>query len=140
MFSNPSNLTKTLYEFIAKLATSDKLDPTDYFLKCQYMDKMEIYFKNLISDHYDYFSTLLEDFNVLPEYFYDPQRLSNDLYGTPDLSFIILYFSNTTHPINFNKEKIKILPTSKVELLVNGLKNLYMDEVYNNRVNIIDYK
>ena len=55
MFSNPSNLTKTLYEFIAKLATSDKLDPTDYFLKCQYMDKMEIYFKNLISDHYDYF-------------------------------------------------------------------------------------
>ena len=140
MFLNASNLSTTLYDFVLNLAINDKIDRTNYFLKCQYMGRMEVYFKNIISDHFEYFSTLLEDFNVSPDYFYSPSKLSNDLYGTPDLDFLILYFSNTTHPSEFNKTKIKILPESKLELILNGLKNLYSGEVYNNRVNIINYK
>ena len=49
MFLNASNLSTTLYDFILNLAINDKINGTDYFLKCQYMGRMEVYFKNIVS-------------------------------------------------------------------------------------------
>jgi hypothetical protein len=66
--------------------------------------------------------------------------LSDALYGTPDLSFLILYFANMTHPSQFNRKKIKVLPKSKVALVLNDLKNMYGSQVHKNLENPYVYK
>lgn len=59
------------------------------------------------------------------EYRYKPKSLSNRLYGTPDLYFIILKMNNLTHPGEMDlKNPIHVMEPNNVTELVGSIQEM----------------
>jgi hypothetical protein len=102
-------------------------------MKCQYLQSMEVYYKNIIADYRDYFDDLLVEIDLDPKYKYKPNLFAAEKYGTPDLYFMVLYLANVTSAIDFVGPKIKMLPVSKIDLF-NRLQTHFNAEIVNNKL------
>lgn len=59
------------------------------------------------------------------EYEHRPKNLSKELYGTPDLYFIIMKLNNITHPAEFEiDEGIYLMHQDNVSLLTSSIQDL----------------
>lgn len=57
-------------------------------------------------------------YSIKEDYFYRPERVSNDLYGTPDLWYTILAVNKIPTILEFTKTKIKAIdPDIGLEVL-----------------------
>lgn len=70
------------------------------------------------------------------KYRYKPRLLSNELYGTPELHFMLLRLNNMCSVTEFNKQEIKVFGTKLVGLLNEIIIQEYENYV-NNEVSII---
>lgn len=70
------------------------------------------------------------------KYRYKPRVLSNDLYGTPELHFMLLRLNNMCSITEFDKTEIKVFGTGLVSLLNEIMIHEY-DDYVNNELSII---
>ena len=131
MPSNSSTNEKTVLSMVRQL-------PNDSWT----YDKTALYvnFKNsvitpdlsILDNYRDYFEQFLIDMEVPKRFYYSPTGFSENLYGTPDLDFIILYFAKIPSLFQFNKLMImrckksfcaKLFPVGNV--LKHGVSNAH---------------
>ena len=77
-----------------------------------------------------------------PEYFkyrFKPKLLAIDIYGNPELYFVILILNNMCSVKEFDIKKIKMLPTSAMNDLLSAIYNSNKSflEQYNNKQNTL---
>ena len=65
--------------------------------------------KPLLRKYENILRTNLEDYDVPKEYYYRPEYVSYELYGTTDLWYLLLFINNMEKPDDFTKSKIKVL-------------------------------
>ena len=68
-------------------------------------------------------------------YFYKPKLLCNDVYGNPELYYIILLLNDMADVKEFTKPKLKMLKKGYMSTLLSYIYNAEIDaiESYNNK-------
>ena len=56
-------------------------------------------------------------------YFYKPKLLCSDIYGNPELYYVILLLNDMADVKEFNKSKIKMLPKAYMNMLMGYIYN-----------------
>ena len=109
---------------ISEINESDVLWTIDsFYTYINYANQLIAMDRNILSDFDDIFYQYLEEYYVDNKYFYKPNLLARDLYGTSELDFLILYFSNIPSYTEFNKSKIKYLPLNYLPFVNQILMN-----------------
>lgn len=137
MAKNISTEKKTLKEELAT-ASNDIWCADRFMLYGNYLDKIILPDGNILDGFYDYFSNFLEEVELPERFYYQPAAFSENYYGTPDLDFLVLYFSQIPTLFEFNKKKIKVLPVTKLNEL-NQIAINYKLKVKNSYENPIKY-
>ena len=57
------------------------------------------------------------------KYFYNPELLSFDIYGTTELDFLILKLNGIIDPKEFNLSKVKLLKQEDLKTLLSNIYN-----------------
>lgn len=82
---------------------------------------------NVINDYYNDIKekalTILLSDELYYKYKFNPERLCREIYGSADLSFIILAINGMASPTEFVKKKIKLLRKSEFETLITEIIN-----------------
>lgn len=134
MIKNASQNENTLKSMISVM-DSDNYTIDKALLYCTYdNENFHVAYLNILDDYADYFEQYLETIEVPKKYFYQPAAFAENYYGSADLDFLILYFAKMTDLSEFNRDKIKILPKSRL-VEINRLFVQYRDyvkEKYNN--------
>ena len=113
MVSNVSNNDKTLKTMLMNLE-SDNYTIDKILLYCNYKNENIFSFGNILDDYRDYFEQYLVEVDVPKRFFYQPAAFAENYYGTPDLDFLVLYFAKIPTLFDFTKDKIKVLPNSRL--------------------------
>ena len=68
-------------------------------------------------------------------YFHKPKLLCYDIYGNPELYFIVLLLNDMADVKEFTKSKIKMLPKTEMNTLLTNIYNAEMRAIksYNNK-------
>lgn len=111
--TNPSNNEKTIKNYLL-FSDSDNYVVDKILLYCNYNNENIIQFGNILDNYRDYFDKYLIDYDVPERFYYQPAAVAEAYYGTPDLDFLVLYFSKITSLLDFNKPQIKILDKTKM--------------------------
>ena len=74
------------------------------------------------------------------KYRYNPWRLSNDLYGTTELWFMILHLNEMYSANEFDKRSIKIYNKEDFIDKLNEIVNVYTDSLDDNHREVLDLK
>lgn len=118
--------TTTIEEFIE----SGKSVSVDY-MDLSFLDKVSngtwVSVLNVVNDY----MTELKNACVTVElseaqqwaYFYKPKVLCYDIYGNPELYFVILLLNNMADVKEFNKPKLKMLRKDHMSMLLSYIKN-----------------
>lgn len=135
---NASNKEKTIKNMVEAIPgdswTIDKI-----LLYGNYLGKGNIIVGNILDNYRDYFEQFVVEVDLDPKFYYQPMAFAENYYGTPDLDFLVMYFSNIPTLFEFNKKKIKVLPKSYL-LEINRIMTQYKKEVQESKENPIEYK
>lgn len=123
--SSKEKTVKSTYQLLA----SDNFSVDKFIYYCHYNTKdYQIEIDNILDNYRDYFETKLVEVTVPPKFYYQPAAFAENYYGTPDLDFLVLYFAKISTLLEFNREKIMVLPQTEM-LKINRLIVEYKDEV-----------
>lgn len=138
MAYNSSNKSKTLKDLFDSLPSDIwSIDRMQKF--CNYRDVSIICDCLILDDYREYFDQFLEEVDVDEKFYYSPAAFAEYYYGTPDLDFLVMYFSKITTLFEFTKPKIKVLSLGKLKDL-NQLIVYYKKEVEDSKQNPTEYK
>lgn len=73
--------------------------------------------KPLLRKYENILRTNLEDYDVPKEYYYRPEYVSYELYGTTDLWYLLLFINNMEKPDDFTKNRIKVFNIAMLEVI-----------------------
>jgi hypothetical protein len=110
---NQSNSEKTVKSTL-RVMPADTWTIDNVTLVCSYRDQIVLPEGFILDDYRDYFEQFLQEVDVPEEFFYSPTRFAESVYGTPDLDFLVLYFSGIMTAFEFNKPRIRILPATSL--------------------------
>ena len=136
MISEQSFTSSTMQEYI-ELGELDTY--TNYnFSILEKMDNLEVPVSNILEhDYLDELKSISVDYTLdiekLRKYKYRPNLLSYDLYGTPELYFVILLINDMTTKKEFDREKIKIIDKDNLFILLNAIYNAQTEYIEENR-------
>jgi hypothetical protein len=134
---NQSNLEKTVKSTL-RVMPSDTWSVDNVTLFCNYKNQIILPDGFILDEFRDYFEQFLEEVDLPEEFHYSPTLFSEALYGTPDLDFLVLYFSKIPSIFEFNVPRIRVLPaTSLVDM--NKLIVEYRQQVRNSKTSPTEY-
>lgn len=126
--TNVSSKEKTV-KGTYQLLPSDNFSIDKFIYYCHYRTKeYQVELGNILDNYRDYFETQLVEVTLPEKFHYQPAAFAENYYGTPDLDFLVLYFSKISTLLEFNKETIKVLPQTEM-LKINRLIVQYKNEV-----------
>ena len=121
--------TSTLEEFASLLGSGEIMNYNFSILDVKEINGEIIQFEpdSIINDYLD----LLKEKSVEVEldeqekikYFYNPELLSFDIYGTTELDFLILKLNGIIDPKEFNLSKVKLLKQEDLKTLLSNIYN-----------------
>ena len=83
--------------------------------------------KNIIDDYSDELKELLVDVEMSEaeylKYRYRPKLLANDIYGNPELDFLILTMNGICNMKEFNSRKIKLIKDDDLDEFITSVFN-----------------
>lgn len=89
-------------------------------------DNISYPIKNIVDDYFEELMELVEEVTMNEEelirYRYRPRLLANDIYGNPDLDFIILAINNICNMKDFDNKTINLI---KVDVLEEFLTTIF---------------
>ena len=100
---------------------------------------LELHFTvdNLINDYLDVFRENAEKITLTDaerrKYYYYPDLLSYDIYGTVELDFVIMIINGIIDPKDFNLPNLKLLRKSALTSLLSRIYNAENRYLQNNR-------
>ena len=112
--SNASSMQNTIKDMV------DMMDRDNYTIDktltyCRYKTmSSQVVLGNILDNYRDYFEQFLIEEKLDKKYWNQPAYFAEDYYGTPDLDFIVLYFAKISTLFDFKKDKIKVLPRSRI--------------------------
>ena len=125
---NVSTSEKTL-KSMYQLFDADNYTIDKFITYCEYgKEGYQVQLGNILDEYRDYFEQFLIETDVPQKFFYQPAAFAENYYGTPDLDFLVLYFSKINSLFDFNKKIIKILPKDKL-LEINRLAVQYRERI-----------
>src|SRR5690554_1193887 len=108
MVRNPSNSQRTIKQEMVTIPsdmwTIDKLTKLVNYTGFILPDII------ILDDYRDYFEQYLVTIPLEERYHYSPTLFAQEYYGTPDLDFLVLYFTKANTVFEFNTETINVLP------------------------------
>lgn len=135
--------TYTLEEFV--MAGKDSKDVSYYNFSIlqvnRYDNDVEIHFSvdNIINDYLDvlrdYSKTVEMDDNECNKYFYNPDLLAFDIYGSTELGFVIMKINGIADPKDFDMKKIKLVNRSALQELLSAIYIAETNYITSNRLN-----
>ena len=102
-------------------------------------DSMEIYFTvdNLINDYLDLFKEravkITLSLDERRKYYYNPDLLSYDIYGSVELDFVVMIINGIIDPKDFNLPTLLLLKKSDLVNLMSRIYNAENRYLVNNR-------
>lgn len=135
MATNQSNKEKTMDRVIS--AKSSDTWSIDNLITYYNYKNMVVLPNNLVLDRYrDYFEQegFLVTMKLDEKFWYSPEAFSEYLYGTPDLDFLVLYFSKKSSIFEFKGDTIRVLSPERLKD-VNKVMVKFKDEIRNNKDN-----
>lgn len=133
MATNHSNKAATIHEEFQALST-DTWSLDNLMMFCNYKN-ISIMPDYIILDNYrDYLEQegFLTTIDLDEKYHYSPQAFSEYYYGTPDLDFLVMYFSKIDSMYSFNRKKITVLKKERLSD-INRIIVKNKDEIKANR-------
>ena len=108
------NYGKALKISNASFYLKDKLTIAD-------SDNIKINFEYLLSNYRSAIEQYIKEYTLDDEqkqdYFYQPKKLSNDLYGTIELAPLIMRINHIPSVIEFNKPRLKLFTPAIIDFL-----------------------
>jgi len=134
---NVSNGEKTIKSMMQYL-TADTWSVDKFILYGNYNNEANLIVGNILDNYRDYFEQYLEEIDLDEKYYYQPAYFAEDYYGTPDLDFLVMYFAAIPTLFEFNVEKIKVLPKTRMTEITK-LMNKYKDIVDDSYINPTEF-
>lgn len=137
--SNKPFLNSTIQRYI-ELGQLDEF--TNYnFSILEKIDNLEVPIHNILEhDYLDELKALSSTYIMNDEqyrlYKYRPQILSYNLYGNPELYFILLLINNMTTKKEFDQKEINIIDTESLFEILNTIYNAQTEFIEDNRANL----
>lgn len=106
---------RTIKEFINEYQNEDYIT----FISGIFDESLSLHFMDIYKFHFEDNTVLVSlDAGEREKYRYHPKALSNSLYGTPDLWFVIMSLNKVTHPGDFVLEgDVAVLAPSSLNQL-----------------------
>lgn len=82
-----------------------------------YEGKLKINDENILYNYKNYLMQYCIDVTIPNNFFYRPEYVAKDIYGTVDLWWFVLFFNDIECPMHFNKKNIKIYDPTKFTIL-----------------------
>lgn len=136
---NVSTKEKTI-RGMAALFDSDAYVIDKCIMYGNYDGDFDVVVSNILDLYKPYFDMFLDEIEIDKKYFYQPAAFAEHYYGTPDLDFLVLYFAGMKSLFEFTREKIKVLPPTRL-LDINRIFVEYksaIKESYNNPTQYIE--
>ena len=139
MISEKSFTSSTMQAYI-ELGELDTY--TNYnFSILEKLGNLELPIHNILEhDYLDELKSISADYELDDEEFrrykYKPNLLAYDLYGNPELYFVILLINDMMVKKEFDRQKIKIIEKEHLFTLLNAIYNAQTDFIDDNRNNL----
>lgn len=135
MVTNQSNKERTLYnQLSSRYSDLWTFDSTITYIN--YNNISAIQDTYILDEFRDYLEQedYLEEVILDKKFYYSPAGFAEYYYGTPDLDFLVMYFSKTTTLFEFNRKKIKVLAPERLKD-INKIILAYKDTVKDSKEN-----
>lgn len=101
--------------------------------KINYNDEFYTYDRNILLEHKVYLSQYTVTIEDLDEkYFYKPEWLAKDLYGSADLWYLVLWFNDEVPSVmEFNKKTVTVFDPEHIDIInrfIRKVSNLSEDD------------
>lgn len=128
-----SDQTISVQDFIA-MRTSDEITYYNFSI-VEYLNGYDMFITNLLYDYDDEFKDLtiyvkLTDVEKL-KYRYKPYLFAYDLYGSREMSFIIMMLNGIIDPKEFDFNKIKVIKYDQLGMIINRIAAV--NEIFMNK-------
>ena len=125
--------TISVQDFIA-MRTSDEITYYNFSI-VEYLNGYDMFITNLLYDYDDEFKDLtiyvkLTDVEKL-KYRYKPYLFAYDLYGSREMSFIIMMLNGIIDPKEFDFNKVKIIKYDQLGMIINRIAAV--NEIFMNK-------
>lgn len=135
-------LAHTVKEFIASDSGTDSINYYNFSLldtKKVNEDTVEFVYSNILDDYIDELKSLAVyvtmDNMEKNKYYYNPDLLSYDMYGTVELGFVILKLNGIIDPKEFDMENILLVKKSILSEFLSDIYSAEKDLLTENRNN-----
>jgi hypothetical protein len=99
-------------------AEDNKLNFMKISHKINYEDTMTMYDENILYNYRSYLYDFRIGLEITEDYFYKPELVSQELYGTPDLWYLVMWMNEEiASPLEFNNRYIWVFDPSKINVL-----------------------
>lgn len=128
-----SDQTISVQDFIA-MRTSDEITYYNFSI-VEYLNGYDMFITNLLYDYDDEFKDLtiyvkLTDVEKL-KYRYKPYLFAYDLYGSREMSFIIMMLNGIIDPKEFDFNKVKVIKYDQLGMIINRIAAV--NEIFMNK-------
>ena len=128
-----SDETITVQDFIA-MRNSDEITYYNFSI-VEYLNGYDMFITNLLYDYDDEFKDLtiyvkLTDVEKL-KYRYKPYLFAYDLYGSREMSFIIMMLNGIIDPKEFDFNKVKVIKYDQLGMIINRIAAV--NEIFMNK-------
>lgn len=79
--------------------------------------------KNFYKSNLGIFNANSKTVTITQKYFYNPRKLSKELYGTPELYLLILAMNDMATPFEFTSYSVQVLNPNKINVLLDLVAN-----------------
>lgn len=117
MLTNRSDNKSTIKEAI-DISEFDTWNDNKMYTLCNYRNEFIVPDEFILDGYKKILSTELIEVPLKEEFRYQPAAFSADYYGTPELDFLVMYFSGIHTLLDFDKPKIKVLPEHMIRKLL----------------------
>lgn len=125
IYNADPNKTFTVEEFIT-FKDVDSISYNNLSFRDRY-DYISYPIKNIIDDYSEELMELVQDVTMSEveyiKYRYKPRLLANDIYGNPDLDFIILYINGMCNMKDFDSKTIKLIKLNELDDFLTSIFN-----------------
>lgn len=140
--TNSPDMTSTIEEYIASGSGTPTITWYNYSIlqpENTTDNKVQIQFElyNLVDDYLDIFEDAASKVTMTQKeqqkYFYNPELLAYDLYGSTEFDFLILKINGIIDPKEFDIPDVKLIPKSTLVRICSDIYNSERSYIKENR-------
>ena len=85
--------------------------------KVNFCNEFYVYDENILKQYKNYLSNFCIWLAIPENYYYKPELVAKKIYGSVDLWYLVLWFSNIPSAMEFNQDPIRVFNPSSISVL-----------------------